>query len=147
MCSGTSWIELNQGKCDYAILEKNGVYCIRMVGPNGKPIPIPRIAGKDCSGLIYIGRSGLSTSKTKRTIAERLREFQNKKHSGGRAYDDLKAILERCCRYKNHRLQAQSRFMSDCKIHDCEAKLINKYYKEFGELPPCNSKKERTAIE
>ena len=59
-----------------------GIYRVRVTNPQGAPIPIPRIGGVDPDGILNIGRSGFTTSKTDRSLGRRLWEFWRVAHSG-----------------------------------------------------------------
>jgi hypothetical protein len=117
-----------------------GVYCIRIVAQSKKPIPIKRIGGIDRSGQIYIGRSGLSNQSNRRTIANRLYEFQGPNHSGGQLYRKMKKVL-RGKQFRNHHLEAEATILPNSRIKKAEAELLEKYFQTFGEWPPCNSQK------
>jgi hypothetical protein len=116
-----------------------GVYCIRIAAPSGKAIPLCRIGGVDGKGIIYIGRSGL-IPKRRRTIAIRLSEFLTQNHSGGRLYRKMKKVL-RGKQFRNHHLEAEATVLPISRIKNAEAKLIEEYFGNFGEWPPCNSQK------
>ncbi len=74
--------------------DKFGVYQIRIVDGDNKPIPIPRIGGTDPDGIIYIGRSGYKSHKADRSLAKRISEFERGPHSGGETYD----LMKRYCK-------------------------------------------------
>jgi hypothetical protein len=140
----TSWYSVENYN-DYADkLNRFGVYQIRIVDSGGNPISICRFCGIDENGFIYFGRSGF---KGFRTIANRIQEFTQKRHSGGRTYARVSSIWSQNFQYKNHYLQVRGRFSpineiceAEAKLIICEAeaRLIYEYESIFGELPPCN---------
>jgi hypothetical protein len=117
-----------------------GIYQIRVVGPDGVPLQLPRVCAGDSNGTLYIGRSGYSTAKTSRCLGQRLWEFYSHgSHSGAGSYWQLKAVLARRQQWGHHRLQARVVELADNEIADAECAAIRLYFDEFGELPPCNS--------
>ncbi|MBN2316216.1 MAG: hypothetical protein JXM79_19975 [Sedimentisphaerales bacterium] len=144
----SNWIEIKEAKLpqrDNGPFNHLGIYQICAVNSKGKQIPIPRLAGVDKTGVIYIGRSGFSNQRTYRTIAVRIREFDNKQHSGGITYAKAEPIINKRRRYKKHRLQVRAKFLST-KEDICAAELhaLSEYHSKYGELPPCNSTRPKS---
>lgn len=117
-----------------------GVYRIRIAAPSGKAIPICRIGGVDREGIVYIGRSGL-IRKRGRTIAIRLSEFPTQNHSGGRLHKKMEKVLLGKQQFRHHHLEAEAVKLPIKLIKKAEANLLQKYFRTFGEWPPCNSQK------
>jgi hypothetical protein len=115
----------------------HGIYQIRLVKNNKKPLKISRLTGEDPLGIIYIGRSGFRKQKTKRSIRKRLREFLDEQHSGGIAYSLIKTKISR--KLLPHNLEARALFLRDNQIKSKECREINQYLRKYAELPPCNS--------
>ncbi|MBZ0124931.1 MAG: hypothetical protein K8F32_01035 [Rhodocyclaceae bacterium] len=120
-------------------LKEYGLYQIHAVKPSGKPIPIPRMRMSDRDGILYIGRSGLKRKSPVRTLANRIREFENKQHSGGITYADAASRLKGVPRYAGHQLEVRAMFLPDAMIVQEEARIIKNYFRKYAELPPCNS--------
>ncbi len=59
-----------------------GVYQIRIIDNNRRPIPIPRIGGVDKEGIIYIGKA-----EPKHPLGHRIDDFLAGRHSGSGTYD------------------------------------------------------------
>jgi len=77
----SNWFVMNEST---RWLTGHGIYRVHLERPDGEPIP--RIADVDSDGIVYIGRSEPSTTKTDRSLRWRLRnEFlhPNGSHSGG----------------------------------------------------------------
>lgn len=135
----TRWMSIEEAKERNGKLKEYGLYQIRAVKPSGKPIPIPRMRMSDRDGILYIGRSGLKRKSPVRTLANRIREFENKQHSGGITYADAASRLKGVPRYAGHRLEVRAMFLPDAMIVQEEARIIKNYFRKYAELPPCNS--------
>lgn len=135
----TRWMSLEKAKERNGKLKEYGLYQIRAVKPSGTPIPIPRMRMTDPEGILYIGRSGLKRKSPARTLANRVREFENKHHSGGITYADAASRLKGVPRYAGHQLEIRAMFLPDAMIAQAEAKVLASYFRKFAELPPCNS--------
>ena len=117
-----------------------GIYRVRIVDVNGRPIPLPRLCKVDAEGIIYIGRSGESTRKSDRSIRKRLDEFFNfGSHSGSGTYWQAKKVFQRLGVFTGHQIQAQVICAKDADIEVYEKRAIRAYFEAFGELPPFNS--------
>jgi hypothetical protein len=136
MSEWTSWHSVENYNNYADKLNGFGVYQIRIVDSGENPIAICRFCAIDTDGIIYFGRSG---SNGNRTIANRIREFTQQRHSGGRTYARVSSIWSQNSQFKNHYLQARGRFLPTNEICEAEARLIYEYESIFGELPPCNS--------
>ncbi|MCX6981770.1 MAG: hypothetical protein NTV08_13585 [Verrucomicrobia bacterium] len=145
MSKWTPWCDTETAKSPDGPLNIFGIYRIRMVNSTGEKMKIDRVCKVDSEGFIYFGRSGFQSQNTKRTIANRVREFLQKKHSGGIAYARIKPLLDRHLRFADHHLEIQGQRLPDAHIETAEAKLLGEYLKEFGELPPCNSSLPKVA--
>lgn len=136
MSEWSMWRDINDsggfGKCC-------GVYKLRLTNQAGYPSAIGRFFGVDQDGLLAIGESV--------NLARRIKEFRNGyagkrflRHSVG---DRL--FLIRICQYtslklSNIRVQvAVMKLENKAVVQAVEEKLLKKYFKEFGELPPLNS--------
>ena len=139
MSNWTDWVEIESAKSRRGPLNDFGIYQIRVVEPSGGPISIGRLAGVDSLGILYVGRSGCRHQQTDRTIANRIREFLQRAHSGGITYVRAKKTLQRVPRFSGHRLQVRAMFLPDEEIDETESSILHKYFSEYAELPPCNS--------
>lgn len=118
-----------------------GIYQICVVTSSGQPIPICRLAGVDKLGVLYIGRSGYNAN---RSIANRIREFSQQKHSGGITYTKAKQVLEIIPQLAGHCLQVRAKFLSSQEIKEAELCALNEYFSNYAELPPCNSARPKS---
>ena len=116
-----------------------GVYVIRAVTNEGKPISIKRLGGVDPDGILYIGRSGFESRSPSRTIGNRLGEFLRGQHSGGKTYERARGILNANKEFSGHSLQARALNCEEAKIAETEKRLLKKYFEQFAELPPTYS--------
>lgn len=133
----SEWVEIEKAKSTQGPFSHLGIYQIRAARPSGKPISIDRLAGRDASGVLYIGRSGFNSN---RSIAIRIGEFVGLRHSGGITYAKAKPILDKLRRFSNHRLQVSAKRLTT-RTGICKAELdeIEAYHDNYAELPPCNS--------
>jgi hypothetical protein len=140
-----SWHSIDDA--DSNPLSRFGIYQIRMVDRAGNPIPVRRIAGLDKGGVIYIGGSGYSKQHAKkpRTMAQRIKEFEKGAHSGGHTYrlmkDDV-LLVSRKRTYSGHKLQYKAMRLDGGNagmVKEKEIATLARYFKKYGELPPCNS--------
>lgn len=133
----TAWRRLEQesfqteGSC--------GIYEIRIVDGDDTAIRVPRIGGLDLVGILYIGKSGVSTARSPRTLAKRLGEFywSGRPHSGGETLDQMVPRLRR--RLGKFQLQYRVMRLHDQDIEAQEKRQIRRYFRKYCELPPCNS--------
>lgn len=133
------WMGIEEAKERNGKLKEYGLYQIRAVKPSGKPISIPRMRMTDPDGILYIGRSGLKGMSPARTLANRIREFENEQHSGGITYFRAASRLKGVPRYAGHQLEIRAMFLPDAMIVQAEAEVLASYFWKFAELPPCNS--------
>lgn len=139
MSTWTDWIDIERAELKQGPLNDFGVYEIRAVNSKGQPIPISRLVGVDRLGCLYVGRSGFRHQKTRRTIANRIKEFLRGPHSGGTTYARAKTTLQQGQKFSSHRLQVRAIFLPDDKIELEESKALYGYFRRHAELPPCNS--------
>lgn len=135
----TKWLEIDDAQERNGSLKEFGLYQIRAVSRQGKPIPISRLRDVDPEGILYVGRSGFQATSPHRTVANRIGEFIKQRHSGGITYAKAAARLESNPRFAGHRLQVRARFFPDSSIAREEAKVLEAYFRKYAELPPCNS--------
>ena len=123
---------------DDAVNEKPGIYKLFCLNEKG-PVPVPRIAGVDNDGILYIGKSengalrsrlgslkkSLDTSYTDRST-----------HSAGSRYHFQSDIR------KNYPLEGLFVSIlstdSQSEAGKLEKEELKFYQKQFGELPPFN---------
>ncbi len=120
----------------------HGIYRVHIAHPSGGPIPIPRIGGVDSDGILYIGRSGVTTNKSDCSLRSRLRnDFLRPygSHSGDWTYRKACAILNDHPLFRDHCIWASVIVLKDNVIDRAERAAIRAYFERFGELPPCNS--------
>ena len=139
MSRWSDWIDIELAKSRHGPLNDFGIYQIRAVTPSGEPIPISRIVGVDSSGIVYMGRSGYRHQRSKRTVANRIREFLRRRHSGGVTYARAKETLQRASQFSDHCLQVRAMLLADEEIDAMESDVLRDYFSRHGELPPCNS--------
>lgn len=135
----TKWLEIGDAQARNGSLKGFGLYQIRAVSPQGKPIRIFRLKDADPGGILYVGRSGFQATSPRRTVANRIGEFVGQRHSGGITYAKAAARLKSNPRFAGHRLQVRARFLPDSAIVQEEARVLEAYFKKYTELPPCNS--------
>jgi len=116
-----------------------GIYRVRVTSAEGVPIPIPRIGGTDPVGILNIGRSGYRTSKTNRSLGQRLREFWQGNHSSAYSCGLAARTLSLLPAFAGHRLWASVVLLADEDIQQAEASALREYFDRFLELPPYNA--------
>jgi hypothetical protein len=133
----TSWKPLDEGY--FQAEDSCGIYEIRIVDGDGTAIPVPRMGGIDPVGILYIGKSGVTTAKSPRTLAKRLGEFfwSGRPHSGGETFDQMVPLLRR--RLGKFQLQYRVVRLHDEAIDTQEKRQIRRYFQKYCELPPGNS--------
>ena len=139
MSRWTPWIEMTNKKRISSRLDFNGVYEIRVVDREGVACAIPRVLGSDDKGILYIGRSGYRSSKSKRTVAKRADEFDGGAHSGGQTFSKIWSIAKGLPKWQGRTIQIRAKEVDDDQIDEFERKRIRTYMMTFGEVPPCNS--------
>jgi hypothetical protein len=139
MSEWTDWVDIETAKSPQGPFVGHGIYQIRIVDEQNEPIPISRIGGIDPSGLLHVGRSGHGIESPTRTIANRLKEFIQQQHSGGKTYARAREVLLRFPQFANHQLQARAMFVKNDEIDIAESRAAWAYLGKYGELPPCNS--------
>lgn len=139
MSKWSKWVDIENAKSKKGPFNDFGVYELRAVNQSNSPIPINRLIGTDPLGILYIGRSGYGGKNSARTIANRIREFVQRQHSGGITYAKAKSVLKKAAQFSGHHLQVRAVFAADDEIEAAESKELRKYFAEYGELPPCNS--------
>jgi hypothetical protein len=117
-----------------------GIYRIRMTTQDGTPILIARLGGVDPDGVLDIGRSGLRTAKSDRSLGRRLWEFwQGRNHSAAYTYGLARVLMAEMPRFCGHRLWASVLELADEAIEQAERDAIRAYFDRFLELPPYNA--------
>jgi len=126
------WLNLEGIYHDIDVLNKQGLYQIRMADSSNNPIPIPRLAGIDESGIIYIGKSI--------KLRPRIENFYCGRHSGGGMYNLVRLRLKRHKPYNGYLLQYRYMKINDKEmIKKVETNLLRRYFRKYCELPPFNS--------
>jgi hypothetical protein len=126
------WHNIENIYHDIDVLHRQGLYQIRMVNPSNKPLPIPRLAGVDESGIIYIGKSV--------ELRTRIENFYCGRHSGGGMYNLVRLRLRRHKPYNNYLLQYRYMKSNDENaMEKTETNLLRRYFRQYCELPPFNS--------
>jgi hypothetical protein len=114
--------------------KEEGVYWIYGLEPDGKPCLINRLFGSDPTGLLYVGQSKDLRERLRmlwRTIQE---DYLAKAHTFGKKYKHIKKARNK---FPIHSLMVRFELCSSAKNR--EAKVLEKYIAEFGEVPPFNS--------
>jgi hypothetical protein len=127
----SKWQAIDSIYSNIGLLGQKGIYQIRMVDSENKPIPIPRLAGMDLEGIVYIGKSI--------RLHQRIEEFSGGRHSGGGTYFLAYRHLMRNEQFRNHSLQFRVLACEESALEIKEANLLRKYFRNFCELPPLNS--------
>lgn len=126
----TDWFNIDD-KCDY---QRSGVYKVRLANANGNAYKLERLLRADKEGIMCIGRASdmkqrnahfLSAIKAVYGHSELNLVYYLKKYTGFKK------------KFKNSQFQYCFRKCSKSKSE--EEKLIKKYFKKFGEVPPLNS--------
>lgn len=126
------WINIENVYHDIDLLDKQGLYQIRMVNTFNNPLPIPRLVGIDESGIIYIGKSV--------ELRTRIENFYCGRHSGGGMYNLVRLQLRRHTPYNGYMLQYRCMKITDEQImKKTEVNLLRRYFRKYCELPPFNS--------
>ena len=110
-----------------------GVYFLFCFDADNSIVPISRLLGNDVEGVLYIG---MATSFLNRVIELKKSlspEHISSSHECGARYKSHKAISQQ---FPYERL-AVKLFTSD-NPREAERDFLQKYYAEFGELPPFN---------
>ncbi len=130
------WFEL----CGTTVWPRSyGIYRIRISNREGVPIEISRLGGLDSDGILDIGRSGLRTAKSDRSLGQRLWEFwQGRNHSAAYTFGLARALMSGMPLFQGHRLWASIVVLADEAIKKAEEDAIREYFDRFLELPPYN---------
>ena len=117
------------------LLDLSGVYRIRIVDADGKPIVQHRFMGTDTNGVVYIGQTvnplrrrlgniprGRRTGKTSHTLGRKLHVL-----------DSIPGIHKRLGKLSFECQVAHSRHSKDA-----EKSLLRDYVATYGEVPPLN---------
>src|SRR5438445_13806916 len=115
-----------------------GIYQIRITTPQAEPFRIPRIGGIDEEGILYIGRSGYRTSKSNRSLGQRLGEFVSGNHSGAYTYSLATSGFAQRPGFAERNLWFRTVTLDDEAIQNAEQSAIREYFERFLELPPYN---------
>lgn len=125
------WQPIDSIYSNISLLGQKGIYQIRMVDRDKKPITIPRLAGVDTEGIVYIGKSV--------RLRPRIEDFLGGRHSGGGSYYLVYRHLIRSKRFRTHSLQFRVLTCEEPALEIKEANILRKYFYKFCELPPFNS--------
>lgn len=120
------------GENDFEEVPKEaGVYMIRCVDSEGKPIKIPRAGGIDEEGILYIGKTINLRERTKSFWDVALKGTR-KKHSGASTYYyfDFNRVFPKD--------QLEVRWIITHQPERIEKLLLNSYMKKYLDTPPLN---------
>lgn len=120
----TKWMELDENNVK-KVYEGRGLYQIRIVRADGSPTKIQRFGRADHEGIIYIGRGDLKT---------RLQAWLKNGHDGA-----INWFLAGLFLSQKYRAQFRTKKVRDNNLQDGETEALAKYFRQFAELPPCNS--------
>lgn len=125
------WQPIEDVYHNVGLLAQKGLYQIRMINPENRTIPIPRLCGVDPEGIVYIGKSI--------RLRPRIESFLKGRHSGGGLYRLAYQRLRKFQPYRDFSLQFRVIVCAQDEIGVKEANLLRRYFRRFGELPPFNS--------
>lgn len=125
------WQAIESVRYNIDLLRRMGLYQIRMVDEQNNPIPIPRVAGVDTEGIIYMGKSV--------RLRARIEDFSRGNHSGGGMYFLIYRRLMKYEPYRGHSLQFRVMTCTEADAKTKEANMLRRYFRRFCELPPFNS--------
>ena len=115
-----------------------GVYWIRLTDLKESPFCISRFLDKDKDGILQIGSS--------KDIVKRIKLFRGaangKKysHSAGKRFSFVKKLTFFKKRYKRFEIHyAFKKLQNENEAKKEEEKLLKRYFKDFGEVPPLNN--------
>jgi hypothetical protein len=131
MARWRKWRAIEEVYYDLDLLDKEGLYQIRMVDRNNVPISIPRIKGIDTEGILYMGKSV--------RLRPRIEAFWRGSHSGGGFYYRAYRRLRKYKPYKEHSLQCRVMAITESDTTAKERSMLQRYFRRFCELPPFNS--------
>lgn len=135
-----AWFELGEQVEWGPLYSLHGIYRVRATTPDGQPISIPRIGGTDPEGILNIGRSGVRTRKTNRSLGQRLWEFAARgRHSGAYTYSLATERLSLLPAFTGHRIWASVVILPDEEILQAEQNALHAYFARYCELPPYNA--------
>ena len=123
-----------------------GVYYIIALNKKGGPKTIPRCAGLDKKGILYIGKGGNSGNSS---LYTRLQAFwgttkkKKKKNSGSHTAGNNYRSCNAQDKFPREQLgvcwkRLRKQNLTDNDLKKEEKKHINAYVNEFKELPPLN---------
>lgn len=122
------WHQINK---DFGV--GGGVYELYCMMPNTEVEPVPRMLKVDLQGTLYIGMAASFLDRVvelKKSISPK---YKSSGHECGVKYKELRAIQEK---YPFEHLYVE---LHGTKVpRELEQDKLQKYYKEFGELPPLN---------
>ncbi len=129
-----SWKEIGE-KSNY---KKAAAYKIHLVNKKGEKVHIKRFVGTDTDGVLCIGSTNNMDVRLKKFIYSR--KTGKKGHSEAQLLNLIESFNNFKQRYKNYKLQyCFWEKPSKKKAKKEEERLIKKYVKKFGEVPPLNS--------
>lgn len=131
MPNWSKWQAIESVRHNIGLLRQMGLYQIRMVDNNSRPITIPRLRGVDTEGIIYVGQST--------RIRPRIEGFLRGNHSGGGMYFLVYRRLKKYEPYRDHSLQFRVMTCTEADAETKEANMLRRYFRRFCELPPFNS--------
>ena len=125
-----------------------GVYWIYVATRSGKPLTLPRLLGRDPSGVLYIGRSKNLRSRLSglcKGLSSRTRP-QTVTHTAVISYWRLRAFRRQ---FRPTNLWVRIRYFSaNDDTYKAEDRALLGYANRYGEAPPLNGALERrTALE
>lgn len=113
-----------------------GVYRLILLTTRHKPKPLARVGGTDKSGVLYIGRSRNLRARL-RGLRRMLFDGAAAGHVAGRTYKVSLPI---------QKIASPSRIafrFTPCDDYcDKEQRMLRRYFREFGEVPPLNGRAE-----
>ncbi len=140
------WLGITLSKWTAAILVKAdwphrekigaGIYRLVTIDSTGKPFPVPRAAGNDSSGTLYIGKCD-SISGRVNELRKTLRPEWSGRHTAGIRFNCRSALNQ----VFPITTLATSWILSEDST-TTEGEWIARYVAVFGEPPPLNIRKE-----
>ena len=128
--SAKMWFDINR-----QFDKSGGVYILKCSNEDNtfEPIPINRLLKSDKEGILYIGKANCFTNRVADLKKSLSPEYTSSSHECGARYKSNELFLKKL---PFNRLFVELHKSDNPRI--LEGKFLEKYEREFGELPPFN---------